>query len=128
MTEIIHAELSHSIMDSAYNVYNRLGVDHQEKIFHRAMAIDFKKKQIKYEREKTIKLYYEGEYIGEYRLDFIVENKVIVELKVCLYPQKIHIKQVLDYLNATGLDLAILIFFTRDGVKYKRVVNSKKSK
>ncbi|NQT49606.1 GxxExxY protein [Candidatus Kuenenbacteria bacterium] len=128
MTNIIHPELSYDIINSAYNVYNQLGVDHQEKVFHRAMAVDFDKKEIYYEREKKIKLYYEGEYVGEYRLDFIVGNKIIVELKVRPYPEKIHIKQVLDYLNATGLDLAILIFFTRDGVKYKRVVNSKKVK
>jgi GxxExxY protein len=79
--------------------------------------------RISYIKEKEIKLYYNGQCIGKYFLDFIIEDKIILELKVVPFIQQIHIKQVLEYLRATNKRLAILIYFTNSGVIYKRIVN-----
>lgn len=67
---------------------------------------------------------YKNQSIGRYFLDFVVDNKIVVELKIKPKFGYVHIKQVLEYLKAGSYKLAILIYFTRDGVKYKRIVNA----
>jgi len=123
MKNLIYPELSYKIIGIAFKVFNDLGYGHQEKYFQRAMTLEFNKEKIKYEREKEIKLNYNSQCIGKYSLDFVVENKILLELKVLPYLKHIHIKRTLEYLNETKMKLAILIHFTREGVKYRRIIN-----
>lgn len=125
MEKIIYPELSYQIINTAFKVYNAIGRDHKELYFHRAMEIDFRNKGLSFEREKEVSVVFEGCCVGTYYLDFVVDNKIIVELKVGDYPRQRHMKQVLEYLNAMKLKLAILIYFTRNGVVSERIVNSK---
>jgi len=122
---LVYPDLSYKIIGVAFKVFNTLGYGHQEKYFQRAMALEFDKQGIKYEREKEIVLNYNNQCIGKYFLDFIVENKIILELKVVPKFKHIHLKKTLDYLNTTKAKLAILIYFTKDGVKYRRIINPK---
>ncbi|OGF20803.1 hypothetical protein A2316_03170 [Candidatus Falkowbacteria bacterium RIFOXYB2_FULL_38_15] len=121
--EIVYPELSYKLVGTAFKVYNSLGFGCRELYMQRAYAKELSTEGIIFIREKEIKLIYDGQEIGKYRLDFIVDNKVIVELKVVPIVKNIHIRQVLEYLNATKFKLAILIYFTSNGVVYKRVVN-----
>lgn len=123
MRKLVYPELSYKIIGIAFKVFNDLGYGHQEKYFQRAMAMEFTKEGIKYEREKEIKLNYQGECIGKYFIDFVIENKILLELKILPYLKHVHIKRALEYLNEAKLKLAILIYFTRDGVRYRRIIN-----
>lgn len=123
--DLVYPELSYKIIGASFKIFNELGYGHQEKYFQRAMAMEFDKQGIKDEREKEIKLNYNNQCIGKYFLDFIVENKIIVELKVVPKFKHTHLKRTLEYLDTAKMKLAILIYFTRDGVKYRRIINPK---
>ena len=123
--KIIYPELSYRIIGIAFKVFNELGFGMSEKYYQRAFAKELEEENIVYEKEKTIKLKYKNQDIGNYRLDFIIENKIVIELKVRSRFGYVHIKQTLAYLKSTGHKLAILIYFTHDGVKYRRIVNLK---
>jgi GxxExxY protein len=124
MSKIIYPELSYEIIGAAFKVFNNLEYGHNEKYYQRALEEEFKIKKINFEKEKEVDLLYLDKKIGKYRLDFILENKIVVELKVLSDFRQRHIKQVMGYLKETKLKLAIIIYFTKAGVKYRRVVNS----
>ncbi len=123
--EIIYSELSYNIIGAAYKVFNSLQYGHQEKYYQRALEVEFKKENIKYEKEREVALNYDGLKIGKYYLDFLIEDKIIVELKVLSTYRYKNIRQVLEYLKETNKKLAILIYFTQNGVRYRRIVNPK---
>jgi len=120
---LVYPELSYELIGSSFKVFNSMGFGYQEKYYQRAYAEELRNKGIKFEREKEIVLVYNKKCIGKYFLDFLVEDKVIIELKIIPFIKHIHIKQVLEYLNVTNKKLAILIYFTKEGIKYKRVIN-----
>ncbi|MFA5318558.1 MAG: GxxExxY protein [Patescibacteria group bacterium] len=122
---IIHKELSYKIMGILFSVNSELGYGYQEKYYERAIEVYFKKKNIKYKRQMPYNISVCGEIIGKYYLDFLVEDKIILELKRENYFPRTNIEQVKGYLKATGLELAILANFTSRGVKYLRVLNDK---
>ena len=103
-------------------VHNILGPGYSENIYEEALAKEFRDRKIKYERQKLIEVYYKGERMGEYRLDMVVEGKIILELKAVSELNEIFVSQVISYLKATGLKLGILINFGSKRVNYKRIV------
>ncbi len=123
-TNLLYPELSYQIIGSAFKVLNKLGLGHKEIYYARALAEEFESGNISFEKEKTFHLLYNDKIIGDYRPDFLVDNKIIIELKVRPRIGYVHIKQLLAYLKMTELKLAIIIYFTQDGVKYRRIVNS----
>ncbi|MEK7166523.1 MAG: GxxExxY protein [Patescibacteria group bacterium] len=122
--DLIHPELSYEIVGAAFSVYNQLGFGHKEVYYQRALAEEFKKINIKFEREKQILLEYDGKQIGKYILDFVVDGKIIVELKVRPRLGYTDIKQVKSYLKSSNFRLAILIYFLKDKVSYRRILNA----
>ena len=126
MTEVpnklIHPELSYQIMGSAFSVFNDLGWGHKEAYYQRALVEEFNKRGVKYKKEIIFPIKYNEKIIAKYRIDFVVENKIVIELKIRPRIGYVHLKQVLQYLNQSGLKLGIIIYFTQDGVKYKRVI------
>jgi len=104
-------------------VFNELGYGYQEKYYQRATALTFDQEGLNYIREKEVKLNYEDNPIGKYFIDFIIENKIVLELKVANEFHSQDIKQVLGYLKGSELQLGILALITRGGVQYKRLVN-----
>ncbi len=123
--EIIYSELSYKIIGIAFKVFNSLQYGHQEKYYQRAFESELNKEKIKYEKEKEVALNYNGSKIGKYYLDFLIDDKIIIELKVLSVYRYKNIRQVLEYLKETNKKLAILIYFTQEGVKYRRVINPK---
>lgn len=125
MVEIIEKELSYLIMQVAYEVYNNLGPGFPEKIYEEALVRELIAQNIFLERQKRIVVNYKEEPLGEFILDLIVNNKIILELKAVSDILKIHEQQALSYLKATEFQLAIVINFGAESVQSSRVVNTK---
>lgn len=128
MTELIYPELSYLIMGIIFKVYNELGGGYQEKYYQRAISLELKRKTIKYKEQASVELKFAGEKIGKYFIDFIIDNKIVLELKVGHSFYSRDIKQVLVYLKTYKLKLGILILFTRKGVQYERIINNELTK
>ena len=124
--KIIYKKLSYKIIGVLFEVYNELGNGYQEKIIEKAVAIKFNKDNISYKRQLKVDLKIEDKKIAEQYLDFLVEDKIILELKVCNRFYTRHVRQVLGYLNSYNKKLGIVALFTSTGVRYKRVINAKK--
>lgn len=122
-TDLVYPELSFIIVGCAYEVFNELGPGHTEKIYQRALAAVFEEKKITFKEQEYYPLKFKDKVIGRGFLDFAVDNKVIVELKKDETFTKTHIDQVVNYLKLSNYKLAILINFTPQGVKFKRLVN-----
>ena len=116
--------LTRAIIEAVIAVHTNLGPGFVEQIYQRALAIELKKKGLRFATEADVEITYEGETIGRHRLDFLIEDKVIVELKTVEDLGKAHYAQVRSYLRATGLDIALLVNFSKDRADYRRVVSS----
>ncbi len=121
--KVIYKELSFKVLELCFEVHNILGPGYSEKIYEEAVTKELKSKGIGYERQKLIEIYYKGEKIGEYRLDLVVGNKIILELKAISELNSIYEAQLLSYLKATKMKLGILVNFGGKKVEYKRIVN-----
>jgi len=121
--KVIYKKLSYEVVGCLYEMYNSVGFGYQEKHYQRILAEIFKEHKLKFEKELLGRIIFNNKIIAKYFLDFLVENKIIVELKVVndFYTQ--HINQVLTYLKAHNLKLGILVLITKDGIKYKRFLN-----
>lgn len=122
MGELIYPKLSYEIIGAAFNVYNSIGSGYQEKIYQKALAKELQLKSIKFIEQLPLKLKYHGINLGLYYFDFLVENKIIIEIKIAskFYPKDI--KQVLGYLKAKNIKLGILICFSKNGLMHKRIL------
>ena len=121
--DLLYPELSYKIIGVLFDVDGVLGSGHKEKYYENAVAKALEASGIKFERQLYSPLVYKGEVVGRYILDFLVEGKVILELKQGNFFTKKNIEQVYSYLQAHKLQLGIIAQFTSEGVKYKRVVN-----
>ncbi|MCX6740466.1 MAG: GxxExxY protein [Candidatus Parcubacteria bacterium] len=121
--DLLHKELSYKVVGVLFNVYNELGYGYQEKYYQKAIERSLDLQGIKYQKQVPFKLIFKGKAIGRYYLDFLIEDKIVLELKVGKRFAKADFDQVKGYLQATKKDLAILVNFTPKGVNYLRVVN-----
>lgn len=121
---IIYKEESYKIVGAAFKVYNGLGPGFLEAVYQEALEIEFQRQGIPYEREKDIKIFYDGvELKQSYRADFVCYNKIIVELKAVSSLDDAHHAQVYNYLHATGFKLGILLNFGySEGLEKDRIV------
>jgi len=120
---IIYPELSYEIMQAVFEVHNRLGPGFSESVFEEALAYEFELRGISFERQKTVTVCYKGREVGTYRLDFVVDGKIILEIKAVSALNDAFKLQTLSYLKATGLRLGILINFGARKVEYIRIAN-----
>lgn len=123
---ILHKELSYAIVGAAMEVHKVLGAGFLEKAYQRALAHEMLLQGIDFEEYKKLPIQYKGISIGNYEADFLVEEKIIIEIKAVSQIHKQHIAQAMHYLAATGLDLAIVVNFGESSLHYKRVVKSRK--
>jgi GxxExxY protein len=121
--KIIYKELSYKIIGILFDVYNDLGYGYQEKYYEKAIAKYFEEIGIEFQRQVPYKISIKGEIIGRYYLDFLVENKVVLEIKKGDYFSKRNISQIKGYLKVTKMKLAIIACFTSKGVKFFRALN-----
>lgn len=120
-----HSELTGKIIGCAMQVHRILGSGFQEVIYQRALAIELSEKEIPFEREKEMLVYYKGEIVGSRRADFLVENVVAVELKALSLMEQSNISQAKSYLEAYNVETGLLINFGRPSLEFKRLINGK---
>ncbi|HFQ95316.1 MAG TPA: GxxExxY protein [Anaerolineae bacterium] len=99
------------ILDAAFRVHRELGPGFLEKFYEEALCIELAAQGIPFVRQKSIEVYYRGHLLGRQRLDIIVDEKVIVEVKAVEKLLPVHEAQLISYLQATGLRLGFLINF-----------------
>ncbi len=122
MTEILYKELSYAVIGAAMEVHRVLGPGFLEAVYQASLAHEMSLRNIQFEQFKCLPVTYKGMSVGNYEADFVVEDKIILELKAvtALHPQ--HEAQAIHYLTATGLRLAILINFGAQSLQYQRIV------
>jgi GxxExxY protein len=121
--EIIYKELSYKTVGLAMEVHRKLGCGFLEKVYENSMMVLFKREGISAKQQVPVRVHFEGEQVGYYISDILVDNKIIIELKAVSSLIDEHKAQVLNYLKATNLHLAILINFGNKSLQYERVVN-----
>lgn len=122
-SRILYKELSYKIVGLLFQVHNELGDGHKEKYYENALAVALDQDGIKYKRQVGQALTFRDKVIGKYYLDFLIDDKIVLELKRGERFSQKHINQVKEYLRVTGLQLAILATFRQAGVKTLRIVN-----
>ena len=116
-------ELTGKIISCAIEVHKKLGPGFLESIYHTALPMELAKQKLKVETQKVVKIIYDGEEIGLHRLDLVVEEQIIVELKAVKEFDDSHMAQLISYLNASRLKVGLLLNFAKAVLKIKRVVN-----
>lgn len=120
--ELIEAELSHRIIGCCIEVHRMLGRGFLEKVYEEAVAVEFSRTGLAFERQKLVVVYYADQPVGEHRLDFIVETRVVLELKACRALEDVHFAVARSYLKVTGCTLALVINFSQPKVEVRRVI------
>jgi len=120
-----YEELTGKIIKCAMNVHSILGNGFQEVIYQRALEIEFQIEGLKFEREKEMPIYYKGNHIGTHRVDFFVENLIMVELKAIIQLEDVHLAQAINYLEAYNREIGLLINFGIRSLQFKRMHNKK---
>jgi GxxExxY protein len=115
--------LSRRIIGAAIEVHRELGPGFLEHIYEEALKIEFSEHDLNFESQKEIKIKYLGTEVGSHRLDLLVENKIIIELKAVKEFNDIHFAQLISYLKATGLKVGLLLNFAKPTLEIKRVVH-----
>ena len=110
-------------MGILFGIWTELGYGHKEKIYQSAAEGEFRSAGLKFQRELPARIVYKNNPVGLYYFDFLIDDKIILELKVRNYFSQKDIDQLYSYLKAKNLKLGLLAHFTKTGVKCKRVVN-----
>ena len=124
MAELKYKDMTEKIIGASFEVHKFLGNGFQEVIYQRALAWEFKQAKLEFAREIEQEIFYKQleEPIGTRRADFVVEGKVLVELKAVIQLEDVHLAQVLNYLKAYRLEVGLLINFGSKSMTFKRLV------
>lgn len=114
--------LSGRILEAAVAVHKGLGPGFLESVYQRAVEVAMRHRDVPFERQKEVRIWFEGEDLGIHRLDLVVGAEIIVELKAVKALEDIHYAQVKSYLKATGLRVGLLLNFNAPTLVIKRVV------
>ena len=117
--------LTYSIIGCAMKIHNTLGNGFQEVIYQRCLAIELSRAGLNFGREVVQKIFYDGIYVGTRRADFVVENKVIVELKAQVRLEPVHLAQAKNYVVACNFEKGLLINFGGKSLDHKLIFNPK---
>jgi len=117
-------ELTHKIIGAAMEVHKHLGNGFQEVVYQRALAIEMQLQNINFIREQEMPLQYKGYDVGTRRVDFFVEEKIMVEIKAIINLEDVHLAQAMNYVEAYNLEIGLLINFGAKSLQFKRVHNN----
>ena len=123
---MLYKELTGKVIGAAMEVHKKLGNGFQEVIYQRCLEIEMRQKKLTFEREKEMDIMYRGENVGTRRVDFFVENLIMVELKAITALEDVHLAQALNYVEAYGMQIGLLINFGARSLQFKRVHNKSK--
>ena len=125
MAEIIYKEESYKIIGSCMKVHAELGSGFLESVYQEALEKQFIKDGVTYEREKILTILFDGEQLKKhFKADFVCYDKIIVELKAAPFIHHDNVEQTKNYLNATKMQLGIVVNFGQKSLTYKRILNS----
>jgi len=120
-----YSELTEKIIGCAMKVHSVLGNGFQEVIYQRALEIEMGKAGLGFTREMEMMVYYDGIEIGTRRVDFFVEDVIMVELKAIISLEEVHLAQAMNYVEAYKMEIGLLINFGSKSLQFKRVHNNK---
>jgi GxxExxY protein len=118
-----HEDLTDKIIGCAIEVHKKLGPGFLESIYENALIIELQRQNLRIEQQKEVMIKYDGEEVGRHRLDLIVDNTIVVELKAVKNIEDIHFAIVKSYLKASGKEHGLLINFSRPVLEVKRVIH-----
>ncbi|MFA5158248.1 MAG: GxxExxY protein [Patescibacteria group bacterium] len=118
------SNLTEKLIKISFDVFNQLGYGLPERVYQKAFAVELTRHHLEFKRECYGKIDFNGVIVGKYFIDFLVEDKVAVELKVRNEIYQTHINQLLNYIKAQNLAVGLLLAFSKGGVKIKRLVNT----
>ena len=122
-----YEELTRKIIGCAMQVHAVLGNGFQEVIYQRALGIELERQSIPFRREVERAIFYREQEIGTRRVDFLVDDKVLIELKAIIRLEDVHLAQAKNYLEAFQLEVGLLLNFGARSLEFKRLINSIKS-
>ena len=122
--EYKYSDITGQIIGCAMKVHNTLGNGFQEVIYQRCLAIELGRNKLDFMREVEMTIYYEGIEVGTRRADFLVEGKIMVELKALTALEDVHLAQALNYLEAYKLEVGLLINFGSTRLEFKRLIKT----
>ncbi len=125
MSQLKHKEITEKIIGAATKVPAGLGNGFQKVIYQRALEIELQDAGVNFVRELSMPVYYKGRQIGERRVDFFIESKIMVELKAIIQLENVHLAQAKNYLEAYNTQVGLLINFGSISLQFKRLENKK---
>ena len=120
-----YKEITEKIIGAAMKVHAALGNGFQEVIYQRALEIEMEESGLKFARELSMPVYYKSRQIGERRVDFFVEEKIMVEIKAIIQLENVHLAQAKNYLEAYNMQVGLLLNFGSISLQFKRIENQK---
>jgi GxxExxY protein len=121
--DLLYPELSYKVIGCAFEVYNEIGGGHKELTYHNALEIALKNKGLECKSELYYPVKFQSVSVGKNYFDFLVDEKIVVEIKSADRFTKANFDQLINYLVVSNLKLGLLISFGRTEVKYKRILN-----
>ena len=122
MENLVYPDISYKIVGIAMEVHRELGSGFLEKVYENSMMVGFERDNIPAKQQFPIPVFFQGNQVGNYFADILVDNKIILELKTVSAIIDIHIAQVMNYLKATGKQLGIVLNFKNNSLEQQRVV------
>lgn len=120
---LVFEEETYKIIGCCFEVHSSLGRGFKENVYKDALVVEFNKKQIPFEKEKSYKIIYKGIQLQHYYVaDFVLYDKIILEIKAMEFISETHVKQTINYLAVSNLKVALLVNFGCDSLKYRRVI------
>lgn len=121
--DVLYPDMSYRVMEAVFEVHNQIGPGFSEEIYERSLVAELDARGIPYKTQESIAVFYKGNEVGRYRLDLVIDGKIILELKAVASLNDLFKQQLTSYLKATGLRLGNLINFGTRRVEYLKIAN-----
>ena len=123
--EYKYSELTAKVIGCAMKVHQKMRSGYPEQIYHRCLITEFSKEAISFQQEVEMPIYYDETLVGKRRADFLIENKVVLEIKAMAELTDAHLAQALNYLEGMNLEIGLLLNFGSKSLEIKRIINNK---
>jgi GxxExxY protein len=123
--QLKHDDITRRIIGCAMRVHTSLGNGFVESVYQKSLEIEMALEELSFVREKVMSIYYREIEVGRRRVDFFVENMVMVELKALIEMDDVHLAQALNYLEAYNIEVGLLLNFGSKSLTFKRLLNKK---
>ncbi len=123
--EYKYSEITAKVIGCAMRVHQEMRNGYPELIYHRCLVIEFNKDKMIFQDEVELPIFYGGIEVGKRRVDFLIDNKVVLEIKAVSELNETHLAQALNYLEGLNLEIGLLINFSSKSLEIKRIINNK---